>query len=46
MNNNENNNKNDNNNNIDFLGLIGENKMLVVLFLIISSIWIFIFYIL
>ena len=46
MNNNENDNKNDNNNNIDFLGLIGENKMLVVLFLIISSIWIFIFYIL
>ena len=43
MNNSENNNGK---NNIDFLGLIGENKMLVILFLIISSIWIFIFYIL
>ena len=43
MNNSENKNEN---NNIDFLGLIGQNKMMVILFLIISSIWIFIFYIL
>ena len=35
--------KKNENNNIDFLGLVGQNKMMVILFLIISSIWIFIF---